>query len=64
MKPESPDGEPLPAVSAPQTVKLIATLKTSPWDDSQIAHGLPPIPIQSLPTHSPPFGGFRLSLRI
>lgn len=64
MKPETPDGEPLPAVSAPQAGKLVATLKTSPWDDNLIAAGLPPIPIPNLSTHSPPFGGFQLSLRI
>ena len=64
MKTVTPTGEPLPGVAMQQSEKLVATLKTSLWSDSQVAVDSSPIPIQNFTAHSPPDIGFQLSLRI
>lgn len=64
MKRETPDGEPLPGITAQQTGKLVAVIGALPWLDAETAFALPTIPIQIATTHSPPHTGFQLSLRI
>lgn len=64
MKRETPEGESLLTIFAPQSSKQVGVLGTSPWRDDEIAIGLPQIPTQVSSTHSPPHTGFQLSLRI
>lgn len=64
LKREAPEGEPLASVVAPQTGKLVALLKSSPWHDGEATTATPDIPQQISTTHSPPHTGFQLSLRI
>ena len=64
MKREAPDGESLPSTVAPQSSKLVALIETSSWLDGEMVFGPPKIPSQISATHSPPYTGFQLSLRI
>ena len=64
MKREIPEGEPLTTTVAPQTGKLVAVLATALWRDGEIVIQPPQLLNQSSSSHSPPYPGFQLSLRI